>query len=128
MPQVDAPQRQAQRTWDGVARCYSRTGPLRTQPTRRRRYIFCATFLQVALTGRYPAHCPAEFGLSSRLRDTCVPLGPAIVWLAANYLLYPVARLGGGRSPRRRGRSDRSAPRGCTRPIATPAATEVCGP
>src|ERR1700680_5061546 len=31
-----------------------------------RRYIFCATFLQVALTGCYPAHCPAEFGLSSR--------------------------------------------------------------
>src|SRR4029450_5555837 len=30
--------------------------------------IFCATFLQVALTGGYPAHCPAEFGLSSRLR------------------------------------------------------------
>src|SRR5262245_33256340 len=29
------------------------------------RYIFCATVLQVALTGRYPAHCPAEFGLSS---------------------------------------------------------------
>ena len=24
--------------------------------------------LQVTLTGRYPAHCPAEFGLSSRLR------------------------------------------------------------
>ncbi len=33
--------------------------------TQRRRYIFCATFLQVTLTGRYPAHCPAEFGLSS---------------------------------------------------------------
>src|SRR5207342_2590038 len=31
------------------------------------RYIFCATFLQVTLTGRYPAHCPAEFGLSSHL-------------------------------------------------------------
>jgi hypothetical protein len=30
------------------------------------RYVFCATFLQVTLTGRYPAHCPAEFGLSSR--------------------------------------------------------------
>ena len=29
------------------------------------RYIFCATVLQVALTGRYPAHCPSEFGLSS---------------------------------------------------------------
>jgi len=34
------------------------------------RYIFCATFLQVALTGRYPAHCPSEFGLSSRLRPS----------------------------------------------------------
>ena len=29
------------------------------------RYIFCATFLQVTLTGDYPAHCPTEFGLSS---------------------------------------------------------------
>src|SRR2546427_11138967 len=29
------------------------------------RYVFCATVLQVALTGSYPAHCPAEFGLSS---------------------------------------------------------------
>ena len=40
-------------------------------PAERRRreggrYIFCATILQVTLTGRYPAHCPAEFGLSSR--------------------------------------------------------------
>jgi len=39
-------------------------------PTRRRsedwRYIFCATFRQVSLPGRYPAHCPVEFGLSSR--------------------------------------------------------------
>ena len=34
-------------------------------PTQVRRYIFCATFLRVALTGDYPAHCPAEFGLSS---------------------------------------------------------------
>src|SRR5262245_38056743 len=33
-----------------------------------RRYVFCATFRQVALPGRYPAHCPMEFGLSSRLR------------------------------------------------------------
>src|ERR1700730_8211080 len=37
------------------------------------RYVFCATFLQVALTGRYPAHCPAEFGLSTRLRGSCEP-------------------------------------------------------
>src|SRR5438093_133397 len=36
-----------------------------------RRYVFCATFLQVALTGRYPAHCPAEFGLSSSASATC---------------------------------------------------------
>ena len=35
---------------------------------REGRYVFCATFLRVTLTGRYPAHCPAEFGLSSRLR------------------------------------------------------------
>src|SRR5262249_22408997 len=34
------------------------------------RYIFCATFRQVALPGRYPAHCPLEFGLSSRLRTS----------------------------------------------------------
>jgi len=31
----------------------------------RWRYVFCATVLRVAPTGRYPAHCPAEFGLSS---------------------------------------------------------------
>ena len=29
------------------------------------RYIFCATFLQVTLTGCYPAHRSLEFGLSS---------------------------------------------------------------
>src|SRR6185436_4767163 len=34
-----------------------------------RRYVFCATVLRVAPTGRYPAHCPAEFGLSSLLRS-----------------------------------------------------------
>ena len=45
------------------------------------RYIFCATVLQVALTGRYPAHCPAEFGLSSRLR--LQRLARRLVWLAA---------------------------------------------
>ena len=30
------------------------------------RYVFCATFRQVALPGGYPAHRPVEFGLSSR--------------------------------------------------------------
>ena len=50
------------------------------------RYVFCATFLQVALTGCYPAHCPAEFGLSSRLRP--FGLQRTVVWLAANTGLY----------------------------------------
>jgi hypothetical protein len=42
--------------------------PSRAFAREGERYIFCATFLRVAPTGRYPAHCPAEFGLSSRLR------------------------------------------------------------
>ena len=38
---------------------------LTSRPTVEGRYVFCATFLQVTLTGDYPAHCPTEFGLSS---------------------------------------------------------------
>ncbi len=38
------------------------------QSDQPERYIFCATVLRVAPTGNYPAHCPVEFGLSSRLR------------------------------------------------------------
>ena len=30
------------------------------------RFVFCGTFLEVALTGCYPAPCPVELGLSSR--------------------------------------------------------------
>ena len=48
----------------------------RVSRTQRRRYIFCATFLQVTLTGRYPAHCPAEFGLSSLPGDRPVRAWP----------------------------------------------------
>jgi hypothetical protein len=51
------------------APCCHRTG--------LRRFVFCATFLQVALTGCYPAHCPAEFGLSSRLRGPSDRYGAA---------------------------------------------------
>jgi hypothetical protein len=62
----------ATRVATGAVRSYRTFSPLPLDsPLRARsgRYIFCATFLQVALTGRYPAHCPAEFGLSSpRLR------------------------------------------------------------
>jgi len=48
-----------------------------------RRYIFCATILQVTLTGRYPAHCPAEFGLSSPR------LGSSSLWGQARGLASP---------------------------------------
>ena len=44
---------------------YPSTRPRLSARPRSGRYVFCATVLQVTLTGRYPAHCPAEFGLSS---------------------------------------------------------------
>ena len=58
----------ATRVTTGAVRSYRTFSPLperwgQTPPSRR--YVFCATVLQVALTGDYPAHCPAEFGLSS---------------------------------------------------------------
>ena len=37
----------------------SMRGPARELEARSGRYIFCATVLRVAPTGRYPAHCPA---------------------------------------------------------------------
>src|SRR5713101_7082632 len=43
----------------------TRENGIANDPSFARRYVFCATVLQVTLTGRYPAHCPAEFGLSS---------------------------------------------------------------
>ena len=59
-------------------------------------------FRQVTLPGRYPAHCPVEFGLSSRLRPEGATAGkpdlpglpgrsvrstrrPAVVWLTATF-------------------------------------------
>ncbi len=36
-----------------------------TSSLRKRRFAFCGTCLRVTPTGRYPASCPAEFGLSS---------------------------------------------------------------
>ena len=55
------------------------------------RYIFCATFLRVTPTGRYPAHCPAEFGLSSLRchpcelhRTTIVCNNPGSTYLSAD--------------------------------------------
>ena len=91
------------------ARC-ALTAPFHPYPSHvlRRasgRYFFCATVLQVALTGRYPAHCPAEFGLSSRLRLRLrrgrlpkKPVPPSrearrrtAVWLTATRRLYRLA-------------------------------------
>ena len=34
---------------------------------------FCGTFLEVTLTGRYPAFCSTEFGLSSDQTDLRLP-------------------------------------------------------
>jgi len=49
------------------------------QPCRKRRFVFCCTFLEVTLTGRYPAPCPMELGLSSDyesavIRIACKPV------------------------------------------------------
>jgi len=69
------------------------------------RCLFCATFLQVTLTGRYPAHCPAEFGLSSR-RSLRSRRRRAVAWLTAtiNSTACRPGRSGGsGRSVDRNG-------------------------
>jgi hypothetical protein len=36
------------------------------------RYVFCGTFLLVTKTGRYPASCPMELGLSSRRKGRAI--------------------------------------------------------
>ena len=64
---------------------YSEKGTLVPFPGR---YVFCATFLQVALTGCYPAHCPAEFGLSSRLRRPAAPFEAARATPARDCLVH----------------------------------------
>jgi hypothetical protein len=42
--------------------------PVLTKIAKNRRYIFCGTFLHVAMTSRYEAPCPVVFGLSSGLK------------------------------------------------------------
>src|SRR5579859_7447148 len=47
---------------------YLTISPLPTIPSRAQQAVcFCCTILKVALTGRYPAFCSMEFGLSSDL-------------------------------------------------------------
>ena len=69
----------------GAVRSYRTFSPLprlrALSRTSARRYVFCATFLRVAPTGRYPAHCPAEFGLSSP--PSPCGFGEAIIWPTA---------------------------------------------
>ena len=57
-----------------------------TRSVSGRRFAFCGTFLPVARTGRYPAPCPLEPGLSSPL-----PCGKAAViypTLTKTYTLF----------------------------------------
>jgi hypothetical protein len=49
---------------------------------------FCGPILQLALTGRYPASCPVEPGLSSR-----GPKPPAIVCQTFRFVKYSIARI-----------------------------------
>jgi|GEM_PF-1572380 len=44
----------------------------------RRRSALCGTFLRVTPTGRYPASCPAEFGLSSDALSAGDRLAPPV--------------------------------------------------
>ena len=69
----------------------------RSPSARRRRYIFCATFLQVALTGRYPAHCPAGSDFPRRPRPSrLAALGwvtdATVVWPAATFIIFGISR------------------------------------
>ena len=62
---VDATQC-TRRTWQELARPTFAAAPLHVVNRNDGGGIFSVPlFLQVTLTGRYPAHCPAEFGLSS---------------------------------------------------------------
>jgi hypothetical protein len=61
-------------------------------PRGHRRFAFCGTFQRLAASGRYPAPCPVELGLSS-----------AASWAAAARTRFPTVnqRLLGTSAPRR---------------------------
>ena len=54
-----------------------------------RRSVLCGTFLRVTPTGRYPAPCPAEFGLSS-LYPLIPPLAKGGWRIKGDHLFYLV--------------------------------------
>src|SRR4051794_34440675 len=60
--------------------------PLHLSPSERGRWsLLCCTFLRVSATGRYPASCSMELGLSSRRASG--PFGP---WFTAGDRLYGI--------------------------------------
>ena len=74
-----------------AARTWTWACPPLAEPTGGR-YIFCATFRRVAPPGRYPAHCPVEFGLSSperHSRASAVARHAAVIRFAAASIAYP---------------------------------------
>jgi hypothetical protein len=61
----------------------------RSDGCRRQAVCFCGTFLQVALTGRYPASCSVEFGLSSNCYGTpCSPRLPVFLTFTPPRVAY----------------------------------------
>ena len=50
---------------ESAVRSYRTVSPLPYSVARARRSLLCGTFLRVTSTGRYPAPCPVEPGLSS---------------------------------------------------------------
>ena len=67
-------------------------------PPKRRRYIFCGTFLGVTPTGRYPAPCPVEPGLSSNARYAPAIAPSALPSTMLHRKLFPQGIYHGGRS------------------------------
>ena len=51
--------------------------------------IFCSTFLEVTLTGYYPALCPAELGLSSK-EDNLLPRLPDLLFLLLKDIIITI--------------------------------------
>ena len=51
----------------GAVGSYPTVSPLPGARERPGRFVFCCTVLEVSLTGRYPAFCSVEPGLSSRI-------------------------------------------------------------
>ena len=104
----------------GAVRSYRTFSPLLTFALAGfgERYVFCATVLQVTLTGRYPAHCPAEFGLSSPPRACALRRGGRLAYCDGSILtLSGGLRPRGPPSPSLAGpRDPRSAPAGA--PVA----------